>query len=434
MSMYGTRDAALNWATEYTSTLLASGYIQGRASPCLFHHPGKNVSIMVHGDDFIAVGEAKDIADTEKVLKDKYRIKVEHLGNEEDCVPEIKVLNKIIRCTEQGLELEADPRHVEIVINDLGLKDAKANSVPGAKPVKRRQEAKDFANRVVNVIDEKNDQDEVTDDEDVEYGEGQESESDVAAPDEMVYDDDDELDAEDARRYRAIAARLNYLAVDRVDLQYSVKEAARCMAKPLRAHWQKLIKIGRYLIGTPRLVVNFPWQEEVDMVTSYTDSDWAGCVRSAKSTSGGIIAIGDHIIKTYSRQQRVIALSSAEAELYAMVAASAEGLACIALAKDIGLSLTGEVYTDSSAALGISQRAGLGKVRHLRTQGLWVQECHVSKRLHYKKILGTKNPADVLTKYVPSELMNRHMETLGVERRGRRAEAAPELNSVEPEI
>ena len=37
MSMYGTRDAALNWSLEYASTLLASGYVQGKANPCLFY-------------------------------------------------------------------------------------------------------------------------------------------------------------------------------------------------------------------------------------------------------------------------------------------------------------------------------------------------------------------------------------------------------------
>ena len=70
----------------------------------------------------------------------------------------------------------------------------------------------------------------------------------------------------------------------------------------------------------------------------------------------------------------VIALSSAEAELYAMVAASAEALAIVAYAKDVGIDMTGEVYFDSIAALGISHRCGIGKVRHLRTQGLWSQE------------------------------------------------------------
>ena len=56
MSMYGTRDAALNWSSEYTSTLLKDGFVQGRASPCLFRHPVTDVAVMVHGDDIVAVG------------------------------------------------------------------------------------------------------------------------------------------------------------------------------------------------------------------------------------------------------------------------------------------------------------------------------------------------------------------------------------------
>ena len=177
--------------------------------------------------------------------------------------------------------------------------------------------------------------------------------------------------------------------------------------------------------------MSFKWQSPTEIVTSFTDSDWAGCAKTAKSTSGGIVCIGEHVIKTYSRQQRVIALSSAEAELYAMVAASAESLAVIAYAKDMGIGMIGEVYVDSSAALGISQRCGIGKVRHLRTQGLWVQEARLTGRLAYRKVLGTKNPADVLTKHVPAELLQRHLETLCTEVRGGRAEAAPELNSLE---
>ena len=92
------------------------------------------------------------------------------------------------------------------------------------------------------------------------------------------------------------------------------------------------------------------------------------------------MCIGEHVIKTDCKQQKVIALSSAEAELYAMVAASAETLALAVYARDLGLDMECELYCDSSAALGISQRAGIGKVRHLRTQGLWVQEVRIPGR------------------------------------------------------
>ena len=89
-----------------------------------------------------------------------------------------------------------------------------------------------------------------------------------------------------------------------MDIQYAVKAAARSMSAPKRSHWSQLAKTGRYLLGRPRMVMHFPWQVCQEMITAYTDSDWAGCNKTARSTSGGIIAVGTHIIKTYSRQQK----------------------------------------------------------------------------------------------------------------------------------
>ena len=92
-----------------------------------------------------------------------------------------------------------------------------------------------------------------------------------------------------------------------------------------------------------------------------------------------------------------------------------------------------ELYCDSSAALGITQRAGIGKVRHLRTQALWVQETRASGRISYQKVLGTKNPADLLTKSMSAELAKQHLKTLNVRMESGRAESAPTLDLVEPE-
>ena len=204
------------------------------------------------------------------------------------------------------------------------------------------------------------------------------------------------------------------------------------MAKPMAADWDKLKRIGKYLVGKPRLIRRFVWQSQLGMVTTYSDSDWAGCEKSRRSTSGGIVTIGSHILKSYSKQQRTIALSSAEAELHALVAASAETLGITALMADMGLDVGGEVFSDSSAALGIAQRQGIGKLRHVRTQALWVQEARAEGRLRYKNVLGSRNPADALTKFMAAPLMSQHMKTVGLEFRGGRAETAPELNSAEP--
>ena len=78
--MYGTRDAALNWSLEYAATLLAGGYVQGRANPCLFYNKALGVSVMVHGDDFIAVGPHQHLQETRKTLEEKYKLKTQELG------------------------------------------------------------------------------------------------------------------------------------------------------------------------------------------------------------------------------------------------------------------------------------------------------------------------------------------------------------------
>ena len=143
------------------------------------------------------------------------------------------------------------------------------------------------------------------------------------------------------------------------------------------------------------------------------------------------MTIGSHVFKSYSRQQKIVALSSAEAELHAMVAASAEALGIVSLLADMGVDAVGEEYANSSAALGIAQRQGMGKVRHIRTQALWIQEVRVTGRLAYKKVLGSRNPADILTKHVASTLLDQHVVTVGVEVRGGRADSAPTLDEIE---
>ena len=124
------------------------------------------------------------------------------------------------------------------------------------------------------------------------------------------------------------------------------------------------------------------------MVPGYTDSDWAGCQTSATSTSGGIVCIGTHPIKSYRRQQKTTALSSADVEFYAIVMASGEVMGIIALCQDFGMLAQGESMADSSAALGISNRSGIGKVRHLRIRTLGGQEVRSAGKCPTSRCLG----------------------------------------------
>jgi hypothetical protein len=168
----------------------------------------------------------------------------------------------------------------------------------------------------------------------------------------------------------------------------------------------------------------YKWQEAQGGMDGFTDSDWAGCKRTAKSTSGGVIMLGSHCLKSWSATQKSVTLSSGEAELVAAIKMSSEVLGLIELAKDWGIQLLGRVLIDSSAALAVVRRKGSGKLRHIRVGSLWVQQTEKEGRLAYKKVLGTKNPSDLLTKGLGATAIMQHTARVSQERRPGRAEVS----------
>ena len=171
-------------------------------------------------------------------------------------------------------------------------------------------------------------------------------------------DNSEYMDKHDASRYRVPSARLNYLSLDRLDLQFAAKKASRYMATPRVSGWALLKRTARNLMGCPRSVQTFRWQIPPSMVTTFTDSDGAGDRSRRKSTSGGVVCLGHHVIKSWSSTQQLVALSSGKAELYALIKGASQTRGIISMLVDYGLTFDGTVCTDASAAMGISCRRG----------------------------------------------------------------------------
>ena len=93
----------------------------------------------------------------------------------------------------------------------------------------------------------------------------------------------------------ALAARANYLAADKPDVQFAAKEVCRWIQTPTELGVTALKKLARYLSGRPRLVYHYDWQQ-THHIDVYCDTDWAGCKVSRKSTCGGVISLGNHIL------------------------------------------------------------------------------------------------------------------------------------------
>ena len=119
--------------------------------------------------------------------------------------------------------------------------------------------------------------------------------------------------------------------------------------------------------------------------------------------------LGSHTLKTWSTTQATVAMSSAEAELYALTKGASASLGMIAMCADLGVEVEAKVMSDASATLSIVQRQGLGKLRHVNVQYLWVQDRIRSGELAAEKVAGTANPADALTKYLVREIFRAYM-------------------------
>ena len=72
----------------------------------------------------------------------------------------------------------------------------------------------------------------------------------------------------------------------------------------------------------------------------YAGTDFAGCVHTRRSTSGGCASRGGHLLKHWAVTQKTITLSSGEAELGGVVKAAAEGIGLQSLAQDLGLDFS----------------------------------------------------------------------------------------------
>ena len=186
------------------------------------------------------------------------------------------------------------------------------------------------------------------------------------------------------------------------------------MSKPKVAAEKALKSLGRYLVDKARVRTLFGYQDRVDTLDTFADTDYAGCRLTRKSTSGGLVKLGNHIIKTWILTQSVVTLSSGEAEFYGLVRGASILLGTRSLVAELSVTLKVTVHTDASAAIGIAQRRGVGKVRQVEVHHLWIQDRVARGDVRVRQVKGVKNPADTLTKHVDGNKLRSHMMQVGM--------------------
>ena len=186
------------------------------------------------------------------------------------------------------------------------------------------------------------------------------------------------------------------------------------MARPRKGQEAYIKRAIRYLKGHRRCINRMGWQDEPSIVTVFVDSDWAGDRKTRKSTSGGCVMYGDHLIMHWSKMQGNVALSSGEAELNAAVKGVSEGIGIIELCLELGFEIGMKLATDATVCKSILLRHGAGKIKHLTTKQLWVQGAIETYKMKIVKVPRDSNGADLLTHGCSVEDLRRHLKLFGL--------------------
>ena len=138
------------------------------------------------------------------------------------------------------------------------------------------------------------------------------------------------ITADEHKLYRCAVGKLQWMTYTRPDICYATKELARDLTAPTTHSQQKLKHLLRYVQGTKFLnyivrPASMPARNEIQ-VDVYTDADWAGSPATRKSTSGFVVQVAGTTVHFGARTQAVVALSSAESELYAIGTGATEAL------------------------------------------------------------------------------------------------------------
>ncbi|XP_042005665.1 secreted RxLR effector protein 161-like [Salvia splendens] len=120
-------------------------------------------------------------------------------------------------------------------------------------------------------------------------------------------------DLADRERYQRLVGKLIYLSHTRPDITYAVGIVSQFMHRPQTDHMEAALRIVRYLKGTVGYGVFLAKREDLE-IDGYTDADWANNPVDRKSTGGYFTFVGGNLVTWRSKKQKVVALSSAEAE------------------------------------------------------------------------------------------------------------------------
>ena len=196
-TMYGTRNAANSWESDWQEHVRNRGFQLGLSSKNLFHHKEDRVSGLTHGDDFVLTEPTKKLMEFERKMTSVYPTKAMIIGCGSS--KSIKTLNRRLHRGKRGIVYQHDPRHVDVLVKDLGLEHGNSVQTP-------------------------------------------------ATPDVTAVEESEPLSQDQHHRCRSQVARCLFFSQDRAGITFVVNELCQKMSIPNQQSFTKLKRLDRYLL------------------------------------------------------------------------------------------------------------------------------------------------------------------------------------------
>ena len=377
----GQRDGSLLWHRDVTNVLKSKlGMSEHAPYPCILKTDDNCCFLLIHVDDVLVIGK-RDFVENKllKCLQKKYEISTQVVREAGD---ELSFLKRKMTLQHDGrMLIQTHHRHVLQMCSLLGLNSKlQGKKTPGHADM---------------------DMDDST----------------------------SEVSPKLATTFRTCVGILLYLAADLPHCQHVVRHLSTYSTQPTVKSMNVLKHLVSYLAGHDDLCVSLKGKgrscgvyhsyNNIDpgecVLEIFTDSDWASDRRTRRSVSCVTVFAGGCSLYSASRTQKLVSLSSAEAEVYACSSGTSDALLLARLLIWMfGKRVVIHAYTDSSAAKGILQRQGVGRLRHLSCRVLWMQQLVASGELKLGSVPGNENPADIGAKRLPVSRMRSLMGVLGI--------------------
>ena len=198
----------------------------------------------------------------------------------------------------------------------------------------------------------------------------------------------------------AIGSLMYVMVCTRPDIAQAVGAVSRYMNNPGKLHWEAVKWILRYLRGTTSKALCFKGGDMV--LIGYVDADLAGNVDIRRNTIGYVYTLGGTAVSWGSHLQKIVALSTTEAEYVAVTEASKEMVWLQSFLEELGKKQEDNVlYCDSQSAIHLAKNPSFhSRTKHIQLRYHFIRSLLEDGILKLEKISGAQNPADMLTKTV----------------------------------